>query len=118
MSTTATLGYRVRSRVVSCAAARLPPPMAKKSSPAPPTGTPSTPAHCSASHASVPYSSSAGPVLSSSAGGHGRASRSTFPEVRVGSSATGASSGTNAAGSSARSFSTAAAWSQPSWVTT
>ena len=59
-----------------------------------------------------------GPPVSSPRSGQGSALRSTLPDVRVGSSATGASSGTSAAGSSARSRSTAAAWSQPSWVTT
>ncbi len=106
----------MRSRVVSWAAARLLPPIAKKSSVAAVTGMPSTSAHCSASQASVPYRSALG--ASTPSRGQGRALRSTFPDVRVGSSATGASSGTRAAGSSVRSFSTAAVWSQPSWVTT
>ena len=51
-------------------------------------------------------------------GGQGSASRSIFPEVRVGSVSTTASRGTSAAGIEARSRSTAALASKPGSVVT
>ena len=100
-SATVTVGKRSRRALTSCAATRLPPPAAKKSSRGPATVTPSAAVQRSATHSPVAVRPTGGadavePVAASS--GHGSASRSTFPEPRVGMDSTGASSGTRAAG--------------------
>ena len=106
---TATCGCRVRIRATSCAAVRLPPPWVKKSAFGSDTATPRISAQPSASQPSVGVSSPAatGSTLLAAGSGHGSASRSTLPDVRVGRSSTTASSGTSAAGSCSRRASAA-----------
>ena len=103
MSATVVSGWRLRNLDTIWAAVRLPPPRSKKSS-SPERGVaPMTSPHSSATHAPVPVSSSCARVSSAPSGsGHGRASRSTFPEVLVGSDPTVANRGTSAAGCDSR----------------
>ena len=67
---------------------------------------------------SMPGASSDAAVPGRAGGGQGRASRSIFPEVRVGRVSTTASRGTSAAGIEVRSRSTAALASKPGSVVT
>ncbi len=103
MSPTATSGKRLRSSDTIWAAVRLPPPRSKKSSSRLRTVAPRTSSHSSATHAATPCSSAASPGAPAPGSGQGSASRSTFPDVRVGIESTGASRGTIAAGMLLRS---------------
>ena len=96
MSATEYSGTRTRMRDTSCAAESEPPPRSKKSALRSGTARPSTACHCSASHTSVGLSPVVGVSMPGS--GHGRAARSTLPDVRTGRSSTTARSGTTAAG--------------------
>lgn len=100
-SPTATSGYCSRSRPTTWAAVSDPPPKSKKSSLGEVTSAPSTSAQMSAIHdCSSLTPVGPAPVLGR---GHGRASRSTLPEVLVGRSSTTARRGTSAAGIRSRS---------------
>ena len=118
-SFTDTCGWRVRIRATSCAAVRLPPPWVKKSAFGSVTDTPRISAQPSASQPSVGVSRPATTGSRPPAGrGQGSASRSTLPDVRVGTSSTIASSGTSAAGRRSCRASAAASVSSPSSATT
>ncbi len=106
----------MRTIETSCAADSELPPDAKKSASSEAGPEPSTAAHCSASQPSRPENTT--PAVSIDSSGHGSAARSTLPDVRVGSVSTTAINGTSAAGSSERSVSTAAAWSNAPSTTT
>jgi hypothetical protein len=118
-SFTDTWGWRVRMRATSCAAVRLPPPWVKKSAFGSVTDTPRISAQPSASQPSVGVSRPAAAGSRPPAGrGQGSASRSTLPDVRVGTSSTTASSGTSAAGSRSCSAVAAASVSSSCSATT
>ena len=101
------LGNCSRSRETRWAAARLPPPTSKKSSERSVTTAPRISSQSCWSQAAVPLSCSGSARVAPSVGtGHGSASRSIFPEVRVGRVSTSASRGTRGVGSRSRSAAT------------
>lgn len=97
-SATVTCGYWWRSMATSCAAASEPPPSAKKSASGPEMAAPSRSRHIPASQPVVPARSGVSSVSLLPGGGQGSASRSTLPDVRVGSSSICTRRGTSAAG--------------------